>query len=171
VLIASRLTCEASGRHTGDPDVSEVCCLHLQWSSSPTRAARPTQCHITEDLLNFSYFLMEGSTLCFIYRLSQLHLRTTVNGSVGLTECGWAHSAARLKCFLANCGVAQTGHPPYSLDLISAHVCFLWTKTRPQQISGCDSIKENLTAEINAVHVDVLDDRFVTFRKMQQDCT
>jgi hypothetical protein len=30
---------------------------------------------------------------------------------------------------------------------------------------------QDVTAEINAVHVDALDDRFVTFRKMQQDCT
>jgi len=34
-----------------------------------------------------------------------------------------------------------------------------------------DSIKENLTAEINAVHLDAGDDQFLTFRKMQEDCT
>jgi hypothetical protein len=46
------------------------------------------------------------------------------NESVSLMECGRAHSAATLKCFLHNCGAVQIGHPPHSLDLISAPVCY-----------------------------------------------
>jgi len=46
----------------------------FQWSSSPTRTARPTQCHIPEDLPNFTYFLLESSTSCFIYRPSKWNL-------------------------------------------------------------------------------------------------
>ena len=120
LLIASRLTCEASGRHSGDPDVSG---LHLRPSSSPTRTARPTQCHTPEDLPNFTYFLLDSSTLCFIYRPSKWNLRAIVNESVRLIECEWSHSAATVKCFLANCRKSQNAHPPHSLDL-STHVFY-----------------------------------------------
>jgi len=131
LLIASRLTCQASGRHSDDPEVSEVSCLHLQWSSSP-RAARPTVSHPRRP--SKLYLLLNGGQHVLFYRSSKLNLRTKW---ICMTEYGWAHSAARLMCSVANCGVAQTGHPPYPLDLISAHVCFLWNKTRHRKISGC----------------------------------
>ena len=131
LLIASRLTCEASGRQNVDPDVSEVCRLHLRWSSSPTWTAGPTQCHIPEDFPNFTYFVLEGSRLCFIYRPSKWNLGTTVNESVSLTECGPAHSAATVKCFLANCGVAQNGHPPTHWTCYQPTFAILWSETRP----------------------------------------
>ena len=90
LLIASRLTCEASGRHNGDPDISEVCVAFIFGGQVVQQEPLGRQCHIPEDLPNFTYFIMEDSRLCFtnIYRPSKSDLTTTVNESVSLTECG-----------------------------------------------------------------------------------
>jgi RNase adaptor protein for sRNA GlmZ degradation len=51
-----------------------------------------------------------------------------------------------------------TGH-------INPTLLFSEVKRAPKRWQDIDSIKENLTAEINVVHLDALDDRFCNFYK------
>ena len=91
-----------------------------------------------------------------------------------MTECGWAHCAASLKCFLANCGRAAWRRPdthPTHLTWYQRTFAFSGIKHALERFQDADTIKEYLTAEINAVHLDALYDRVVTSREMQQDCT
>jgi hypothetical protein len=73
-----------------------------------------------------------------------------------------SHSALVVKTFLAKKGVVEISHPPYSPDLTPADFFLFPTVKTALKGKSCqdEDIKKNVTAELNAVPLQVGGDFF-----------
>jgi histone-lysine N-methyltransferase SETMAR len=74
-----------------------------------------------------------------------------------------SHSALVAKTFLANHGVVEISHPPYSSDLAPEDLFFfptVKTALKGKRFQDVEDIKKNVTAELNAVLLEAFVDCF-----------
>ena len=117
---------------------------------SSSVVTQPTLRHIPEDLPNLNYCLLEGST----YRPSKWNFTSIVNESK--SDGRWMDS------FCYNSAALP---PPTLLRWPDSVPLLLFSDVKPaiKRFQDVEGIKKNLTAEINAVHLDTVDDYFWNF--------